>query len=102
MSTNHTSGPWLLADDGSAFVYAPNRPTESHDWCNRFHARVDAGYDENDQRTQAEEMLANARLIGAAPDLLEALIGLCEFSEAAGFPTERARAAIAKATGATP
>jgi hypothetical protein len=44
---------------------------------------------------------ANARLIAAAPDLLDALIALCEICEDDDqYPqhTEAARAAIAKAT----
>ena len=41
---------------------------------------------------------ANARLIAAAPDLLEALQHLTLVLKAAGYGTERADAAIAKAT----
>ena len=62
------------------------------------------------QANSAEEEEANARLIAAAPDLLEALEGLLVFAEAAEtkalvgdegclWPVECARAAIAKATG---
>ena len=42
---------------------------------------------------------ANAQLISAAPDLLNALIVLVHVAESRGIPTDAARAAIAKATG---
>ena len=43
--------------------------------------------------------IANARLIAASPDLLEALQGFIDGAEAMGWRTNKARAAIAKATG---
>lgn len=47
-----------------------------------------------------EEAMANARLIAAAPDLLEALIELRNFYiEMTGLPPVAANAAIAKAKG---
>jgi hypothetical protein len=45
---------------------------------------------------------ANARLIAAAPDLLEALRGVVRVADRATVEFDAARAAIAKATGATP
>lgn len=51
----------------------------------------------------AVELLANARLIAAAPELLEALSGfLAEFGDKTdnNANVRKARAAIAKATGA--
>jgi hypothetical protein len=46
-----------------------------------------------------EEVKANARLIAAAPDLLEALQALMPGAEAMGWDVSKARAAITKATG---
>jgi len=42
----------------------------------------------------------DARLIAAAPDLLNALTGLADAAEKRGIPCDAARAAILKATGA--
>ncbi|MDO9345069.1 MAG: hypothetical protein Q7T99_16450 [Pseudomonas sp.] len=67
METKHTPGPWLIQD---STVYALN---ERRPPVNRFHASVDSGYDNCDKRISREEVNANAKLIAAAPDLLEAL-----------------------------
>lgn len=95
MSTKHTPGPWNV--DG-IFI--------CDDAGDRIVAEVPKMYDEND--------LANARLIAAAPELLEALQGLVRvneehnqsFIEVIGKPLnwkddylEAARAAIRKALG---
>lgn len=60
---------------------------------------ISVAYINTDSAARKDAARRNARLIAAGDDLLEALIGLCEFCEAAGFPTDRARAAIAKAIG---
>jgi hypothetical protein len=57
--SQHTPGPWRR--DGLT-TYALNE----HGW-NRFSAQV------QDPHTPLEELLANARLIAAAPEMLEAL-----------------------------
>lgn len=49
----------------------------------------------------ARESEANARLIAAAPDLLNALTVLADAAEARGIPCDAARAAITRATGET-
>lgn len=46
----------------------------------------------------ADRPAANARLIAASPDLLNALTVLADAAESRGIPTDAARAAIAKAT----
>ncbi|MHC3750731.1 hypothetical protein ACYKDZ_17825 [Stutzerimonas stutzeri] len=97
--TKHTPGPWLV--EGRT-VYALN-----DDGYNRFSALV------QDAHTPGDELEANARLIAAAPDLLEAaelalevaegwihdqLDGTGIAGEALG-KLDSVRAAIAKARG---
>lgn len=78
----HTPGPWIA----NHFHVAARGPgIEDH--C--IVGRVDG--------CTGQEALANARLIAAAPDLLEALIEMASGHSMAG--EARARAAIAKATG---
>ena len=87
----HTPGPWILrrhVNGPIADIYAPHdRPdclatTAFHGWT-------------------FAEMEANARLIAAAPDMLEALEGLldCEAFSACTECEHRAERAIAKARG---
>ena len=92
----HTPGPWAVTPD--SFVMAGSRPSIGV-------ARI---------ITHAQEFVANARLIAAAPDLLEALKrmgyqgrdGWCFCCDIDGEESARhqgsckiARAAIAKAEG---
>jgi hypothetical protein len=98
-----TPGPWLIAgvtdriDDGygdGRFVYALDAESAT----NRFSACV-----QNDNhKASDEELRANARLIAAAPDLLEALKSLVGQWENGTLSWEddmpAAKAAIAKAT----
>ena len=105
MKAKHTPGPWILGDE------------------NNQHAEILIGdlvanIDRQDRyglhmACSREEMLANARLIIAAPDLLEALESIINADDEAeammrkmGIPAEEpmeifvaARAAIAKAKG---
>jgi len=60
----HTPGPWIA--DGN-FVYALNEQQ-----VNRFSLSLCKGYSDIG-RTSTEELAANARLIAAAPELLEVL-----------------------------
>jgi hypothetical protein len=92
MSTQHTPGPWASnsADSFELGVYGSGYRI----------AKMTGGEINRD--------IANARLIAAAPDLLEALQGmLLGFSLTqnpdaypSNAPCNKARAAIAKATGA--
>lgn len=86
-----TPGPWVTddvyKDDIARYVMSEVLPFP------RTIARLELGQDRAEQE-------ANARLIAAAPELLEALQDLCDTLGECGM-TEKARAAIAKATGET-
>lgn len=91
----HTQAEWLIADEDKSFVYALG-PGGT----NLFWAQVQAA---GPEKISAEEKASNARLIAAAPDLLDALQEAKHMfaGEYPGHPTtERIFAAIQKATGA--
>jgi len=97
MNSTHTPGPWTLGDKiiphtgecgrlmgGCRHVFGPNQPDGAQNLIGTI--------------TQD----ANARLIAAAPDLLEACRGMLRHLEREGLQFDAmddARAAIAKATG---
>ncbi|HDS1140228.1 TPA: hypothetical protein QDZ75_004306 [Stenotrophomonas maltophilia] len=98
--SKHTQQEWQR--DG-ATVYALNI-----EGTNRFFAHVQGGWaTQGRNRTESDEVEANARLIAAAPELLEALKDLIGWvpggvhfhTDAPQRAVERASAAIAKATG---
>lgn len=102
MSAQHTSGPWRITGSKTKYVEASIGNGRVQEVCAVGPTEADDGYGP----TQA----ANARLIAAAPDLLEALqavLSRIEKSEEwwmdcpdrGGFDAEAIRAAIAKATG---
>lgn len=96
--TKHTPGPWEQSDnqiehEGMLICTV----TSSDD----FPCIVD-----DEQQTEAEarasvdlECAWNARLISAAPDLLDALKGVLRVADRKTVEFDAARAAIAKATG---
>lgn len=89
--SGHTPGPWTVgisADNGIHCV-----DCEDVEICEVWGAVRD--------KVETEESAANARLIAAAPELLEALETAAEALEAAEFfeKAAMARAAIAKAKG---
>ncbi len=93
--SKYTPGPWLIDEKEATFVYALN----DEGW-NRFSAHV------QDAHTPADELEANARLISAVPDLLEAAMAAIEDVMSidndhclAPEVGRKLRAAIAKATG---
>ena len=105
----HTPGPWLIAKtDAASFVYALN-----DSGYNRFWAHVIGGKLRRGKSTSKVETEANARLIAAAPDLLEALVAIDNALRTAwsngSLPdsvipeklAQQCSAAIAKATGKT-
>lgn len=82
--SKHTPGPWMVRSTGSVGTD------------NMMVANVYPMEDQN-----LEEHDANARLISAAPELLDALLGVVEYTALFDDFTQAAmRAAIAKATGA--
>ena len=106
MSMNHTPGPWVVNTAGSALGGMPFEITEIYVYAPHTQDDTAICADVIDPITQ-EPSEANARLISAAPDLLEALKDLKAAIRSRGFiPTVRALAktdaAIAKATGETP
>lgn len=97
MSAKHTTGPWHVSE-----LDAFGNVSDYHIFIEPRVAVIERkvdGHNHND--------LNDARLIAAAPDLLEALIRLRHWAEAdqvnytGDHPVALARAAIAKATGAT-
>ena len=83
MNTKHTPGPWDL-NETQRGTYIYQGGTEN--CIAEIYADVN------------EDQAANARLIAAAPELLEALLALLPGAEAMGWSTEKARVAINKAT----
>ena len=95
--SKHTTGPW---------AWQEGTPIISCQWNGRYH--VIAGVEcktlawHEDANCAGREAGANARLIAAAPDLLDALITLVDCVDGNYKDvTDLARAAIAKATGET-
>jgi hypothetical protein len=87
-ATKHTPGPWVAIDHE---IFADNQSRNIADVWISF------------ANIEDEEAKANARLIAAAPDLLEALEAFAEYAEKGTWgsldPVTQARAAIAKAKG---
>jgi len=114
MTTKHTPGPWRVITDDDEYL-----PGEMSDFIDIGHccfsAHAVTALQKNYNHDSAEEHLANARLIAAAPDLLEALSDTLAALQVASnaqeksgdivgasetqFKLRRARAAIAKAEG---
>lgn len=96
MEAQHTPGPWSPYFDETYGVLCPDKGRVAI-CMNLKGAHGLAG------RRTGDEVAANARLIAAAPDLLDALALLVagiENSVSDSFiPLVKARAAIAKATG---
>lgn len=95
--SKHTPGPWYL-DEVSADDWQVN--SDLHDHC-LFQITPTIGV-----QSLTEEDKANAQLIAAAPDMLEALQSLivCDFgangwTETAEQAAIKARTAVLKATG---
>ena len=106
MSTKHTPGPWATNTAGSAKRGEPFKITEIYVYAPGTQDDTAICADVIDPITQ-EPSEANARLIAAAPDLLQELRNIAnadtaewdDRSEFEAWAKSRARAAIAKATG---
>lgn len=109
--TKHTPGPWhcddVHPDSGSIMIGS------AKDWvCVMCHKPDDYAAERGDDEENERQTLSNARLIAAAPELLEALSKLVlhvgHYSSMphahhdAARDMANARAAIAKAEGAQP
>lgn len=105
--SKHTAGPWIIVDEGflGIEIHSANARDLADAPMHYAIARDIGGRRHGDHFDDYREVDANARLIAAAPDLLEALERAVDRLEGAGlFYSEaaiRARAAIAKATGET-
>ena len=100
----HTPGPWrvVIDDDGNPLSGRPSVEASDELDCAIVHSD---GFIQEYWRSARgdKEIHANARLIAAAPDMLEALQEFCRRVEAGEIRSKRTYAAfkalIAKATG---
>ena len=98
MTAKHTPGPWTYSDTG-CLVGGPDRLRIADTYCPERAVR----------RPDFNECQANARLIAAAPEMLEALQTVDRWLQSQAFDTQTTvrvmalgatiRAAIAKAEG---
>jgi hypothetical protein len=93
--TKHTPGPWYVRGAPAAYQHEKPRDITSG------HSLIATACMLNNFRG---ETLANARLIAAAPDMLEALRTIVEYGPQSGMKADApmliaARASIAKAEG---
>ena len=98
----HTRGPWAVWPMGRILAITCTGSMKPHP-SEGMH--VAAVHMPETNKDHDELWMANARLIAAAPDLLEALesvLGNCLDSQGLAAAHAKARAAIAKATGETP
>lgn len=94
MPHSFTPGPWSVVEHDHAICVQTESPKKTKFGASRYAAI--GGFDRNDP-AQLAEARANASLIAAAPDLLEALRDIAEESVEA-WTVGRAKEAIAKAT----
>lgn len=99
MTSKHTPGPWTIqtvrTSSGICHKVGPFPWKEGL----MNHACIYADYP--GQGAAEAELLANANLIAAAPDLIEALRGVVAVADRKTIEFDRARAAIARAEGGT-
>lgn len=103
MHNTHTPGPWQVRKvDGHLSIFVPSERGLTCEIAERIGGEVFK--DASGAYRDYSRVEANARLIAAAPDLLEALVAVLNYCvDDEGQPTiATARAAIAKATGGQP
>ena len=97
-AVKHTPGPWVAQERSNSMIDIHHSLGAVKGAITLSLCRVQS------RESWIEESKANARLIAAAPDLLEALLGLLN-ADAPAIYTPRlwdsARAAVAKAKGET-
>jgi hypothetical protein len=92
MNARHTPGPWIVEN---GMVYALDETGR----VNRFSAMISGGYvTHRDHRTSLDELIANVRLIAAAPDLLAALQQIVEIGRTDYGPAAASRMVDAAVT----
>jgi len=89
--TQHTQGPWRV----SGFIKFTDPLCGENNYPIIHNDKIDIGY----MCIGNDDMKANAALIAAAPDLLEALRKIDAHGYVTGDDFDMVRAAIAKATG---
>ena len=97
--SKHTPGPWTLKKDRSPNGYPHG--ISAIDPTDELKFEVCAIFGQYNDRVATPMSAANARLIAAAPDLLEACEALIEGMDALGIKgpyLDLARSAVAKAT----
>lgn len=97
--SKHTPGPWRLSSESPNIIKRDYTHIGLGD-SSGYLIASSMGNDNSGFYATVEEGLANARLIAAAPDLLEALQIMIDFGDETAC--EIARKTIAKATGETP
>ena len=94
-----TPGPWsvqLPADDSARIRVVDKRAL---DYANHRIADLQYWSTSQERGPDRDGAIANAYLIAAAPELLDALKGVLRVADRATVEFDAARAAIAKATG---
>ncbi len=99
METKHTPGPWHIVQIG--------KPKKDNGNCGKHEisclagaaiGHIDVWFSDNFPVKNAEEARANAKLIVAAPDMLEALLEVYAEMPDYALCFEKVKIAIAKAT----
>jgi hypothetical protein len=109
-NSKHTPGPWIGANEHGKYNRDHTWSVDDDDAQSCVSAPLWADgkvialvvHSRNTFSVETHPSIdANARLIAAAPDLLEALQGLIALCHEAGFPCDKAEEVVNKATGET-